>query len=329
MERPRAAALAAADFTAAAALAAAASGAVASGGGDFGGGGFGGGDHDFGRRRRFRRRRPQLWRRGASAVVGYGGGGDRSFGAAAAFGRRGRIRRRPRLRAAMLASAGIAALAEATCRQADLTAARRAGFQDRATAGRPGTADRSWQSAFAGSHFPTDSGLSHFSSWNASGVAHSTNYWSHNYINTHGKLCAQQFQLLQLLPSRLVHEPSGLLVCRRLGRRCSVALGDMAGARRLVPHRRRADRLRLWRHRGLSEQQRLRERPGRGTAQNYATQATTLADQGQTANPPADAEWKPLGVFALVQGEARRRRTTCSSSPSTRTASSAATTTTA
>jgi hypothetical protein len=39
------------------------------------------------------------------------------------------------------------------------------------------------------------------------------------------------------------------------------------------------------------------------TADQYAQQATQLADAGRAAKPPADEEWQPLGVFALVQGE--------------------------
>jgi hypothetical protein len=39
-----------------------------------------------------------------------------------------------------------------------------------------------------------------------------------------------------------------------------------------------------------------------GSAQDYANQATALADQGQKADPPSDQDWKALGVFALVQG---------------------------
>jgi hypothetical protein len=39
-----------------------------------------------------------------------------------------------------------------------------------------------------------------------------------------------------------------------------------------------------------------------GTPQEFATQATSIADQGQKADPAPEGEWKPLGVFALVQG---------------------------
>jgi hypothetical protein len=40
-----------------------------------------------------------------------------------------------------------------------------------------------------------------------------------------------------------------------------------------------------------------------GTAQQYAQQATTLAEQGQAADAPPTGDWKPLGVFALVPGD--------------------------
>jgi hypothetical protein len=40
-----------------------------------------------------------------------------------------------------------------------------------------------------------------------------------------------------------------------------------------------------------------------GTAPEYATQATTIADAGQKADASSEAEWQPLGVFALVQGD--------------------------
>jgi len=39
-----------------------------------------------------------------------------------------------------------------------------------------------------------------------------------------------------------------------------------------------------------------------GTPQQYAEQATTIAATGQTTDPPPTDEWKPIGVFALVQG---------------------------
>jgi len=39
-----------------------------------------------------------------------------------------------------------------------------------------------------------------------------------------------------------------------------------------------------------------------GSTTQYAQQATDIAAQGQAAAPPPSDEWKPMGVFALVQG---------------------------
>jgi hypothetical protein len=39
------------------------------------------------------------------------------------------------------------------------------------------------------------------------------------------------------------------------------------------------------------------------TADEYAEQATAIADVGRAEPPAADEEWQPLGVFGMVQGE--------------------------
>jgi hypothetical protein len=38
-----------------------------------------------------------------------------------------------------------------------------------------------------------------------------------------------------------------------------------------------------------------------GTPEEYATQATTLADTGRTTKPDDNDEWQPLGVFGMIQ----------------------------
>jgi hypothetical protein len=40
-----------------------------------------------------------------------------------------------------------------------------------------------------------------------------------------------------------------------------------------------------------------------GTAADYATQATTIADTGRAAQPAENEEWQPLGVFGMLQGD--------------------------
>lgn len=41
-----------------------------------------------------------------------------------------------------------------------------------------------------------------------------------------------------------------------------------------------------------------------GTTQEYADQASQLAAAGASAEPPENSKWLPLGVFALVEGDA-------------------------
>src|SRR5262245_4603713 len=49
-----------------------------------------------------------------------------------------------------------------------------------------GTVSRGWQTAFAGTRFPTDMGLSHYAAFGAAGVGHTTAYWSRGYLATTG-----------------------------------------------------------------------------------------------------------------------------------------------
>ena len=41
-----------------------------------------------------------------------------------------------------------------------------------------------------------------------------------------------------------------------------------------------------------------------GTPQEYAQQTSAIASAGQSAEPAADSKWLPLGVFAVVEGDA-------------------------
>jgi hypothetical protein len=43
-----------------------------------------------------------------------------------------------------------------------------------------------------------------------------------------------------------------------------------------------------------------------GTPAQYAQQAINLADAGVKADAPATGDWKPLGVFALLQGDEKK-----------------------
>jgi hypothetical protein len=43
-----------------------------------------------------------------------------------------------------------------------------------------------------------------------------------------------------------------------------------------------------------------------GTTEQYAAEATQLADQGRAAKAPETDDWQALGVFGLIQGEAEK-----------------------
>lgn len=166
-----------------------------------------------------------------------------------------------------------------------------------------GTVSGGWESAFAGTRFPTDLGLSRYSSLGVGGVAHSTSYWSGSYLSSRAGLVRSSFGNYSCFtPTWYTAHPG-----------CWTAAG-WAARTAWVPT--------TWL--GLSTFCQLVETPtdydygssvvyqdnnvyvdgvDSGTAEQYATQATTIADKGQQANPPPEQEWKPLGVFALVQGD--------------------------
>ena len=160
-----------------------------------------------------------------------------------------------------------------------------------------------WRSAFAGTRFPTDFGLSHYSAFNAAGVNHVTANWTHGDIADRTGYIRNNFNYYNCFhPGWYANHPG-----------CWFAAGWAAGA---------AWTTATWPI--LSSWCAIPVAPiyydygnnvvyqnndvyvdGQdvGTAQNYAQQAITIADQGQQADAPPDQEWKPLGVFALVPGD--------------------------
>lgn len=166
-----------------------------------------------------------------------------------------------------------------------------------------GTADTSWQRAFSGTRFPTDLGLGSYSNFDAAGVRHNTTFWSNNYMSTRGAYVRSSFGYYNCFrPGWWARYPG-----------CWYAAGWNAGAAwaaatyasvasfcayPAVPIDYDYGSTVVYENNNVyvnGEQT--------ATAEQYAQQATTLADQGQQANAPTDAEWKALGVFALVQGD--------------------------
>jgi hypothetical protein len=181
------------------------------------------------------------------------------------------------------------------------------GSRGSATAsGARGTASASWQSAFAGGgHMSTDFGLAHYSSVGAASVGrvgHSTAYWSHSYVTGHAAVIRGNFGYSAAFrPAWYTAHPG-----------CWAAAGWGAGAAWTAatwpavttwcsipapPINYDYGNTLVINDNSVT----LNGQPA-GTAPEFAAQATAIADKGQQAGPPPDAEWKPLGVFSLTQG---------------------------
>jgi hypothetical protein len=170
-----------------------------------------------------------------------------------------------------------------------------------------GTASAGWQSAFAGGgHLPTDLGLSHYSSFGGAGVSRwgrSTSYWSHSYVTGHAATIRGSFGYYGAFrPAWYAGHPG-----------CWTAAGWAAGAAWTAAT---WPAVTTWcsipttpinydfgNNVVIQNNSVTVNGTPAGTAQEYAAQATTIADKGQQADPPPETEWKPLGVFSLTQGD--------------------------
>jgi hypothetical protein len=167
-----------------------------------------------------------------------------------------------------------------------------------------GTVAGGWQTAFAGTRFPTDAGLAHYTGVGAAGVGHTTAYWSHGYMATTGGAVRSGFGYYNCFhPAWYAAHPG-----------CWYASGWAAGAAWTA-----ATWGALESYVGFTGEQPYTYDYGNdivyqdntvyvggrdaGTAEQYAQQATNIAVQGQATDVPPSADWKPLGVFALVPGD--------------------------
>src|SRR5262245_54863167 len=160
----------------------------------------------------------------------------------------------------------------------------------------------SWDTAFSGNRYTGN--MSHYASvYGANGV-HSTAYWSTGYMGARAGYVRTGFGYYGCFhPAWYAAHPG-----------CWLAAGWAAGYAWTAATY--ADMVSYWGlDAGLSpdydygntvvyqgDDVYMNGQSVATTAQ-FAQQATDIASQGQTVNPPATAEWKPLGVYALVQGE--------------------------
>jgi hypothetical protein len=168
-----------------------------------------------------------------------------------------------------------------------------------------GTVSGGWQTAFAGTRFPTDLGLSHYSAVGVAGVgAHSTAYWSRGYLATTGGSVRHGFGYYNCFhPAWYTAHPgawyaAGWAAGAAWAPATWAAVDSWVGFAGEPPYNYDFGN-------DIVYQNNIVYVGGKeaGTAQQYAQQATTLAEQGQVASAPPTAGWKPLGVFALVPGD--------------------------
>lgn len=165
--------------------------------------------------------------------------------------------------------------------------------------GRNGSA--SWNTAFAGNRYGS---MAHYSSVGASTV-HGTAYWSGGYMNTHATAVRSGFGYYNCFhPTWYAAHPG-----------CWTAAAWTAGAAWTA-----ASYATIGAYCGLDQAASPDYDYGSSvvinnnniymngndtgtTAPQYAEQATNIAEVGQTAPAPPTDDWKPLGVYALVQGD--------------------------
>jgi hypothetical protein len=167
-----------------------------------------------------------------------------------------------------------------------------------------GTATHSWESAFAGRRFPTDAGLAHYSTIGRGGVAHSTTYWSHGYMSTHGASVRNGFGYYHTFHPGWWHRypdcwhpPYWRNWDAWLFMTWAYLSGFYAGLASAPINYDYGNNI------AFVENNVYENGTNLGTTQQFAQQATAIADQGQKVDPPPTEEWKAVGVFALVQGD--------------------------
>lgn len=174
------------------------------------------------------------------------------------------------------------------------------GSREGTVSGPGGTA--SWQSAYSGNRYSGN--MDHYASVYGANGAHSTAYWSSGYMGTTGSAVRSGFGYYNTFqPAYYTSHPG-----------CWAAAGWGAGAAWAAP-----SYASVANYCGVSaaaspdydygssvvfqgDNVYMNGQPA-GTTQQFAEQASTIASQGQTADAPPTDDWKPLGIFALVQGD--------------------------
>ncbi len=190
---------------------------------------------------------------------------------------------------------------------ADRSGAVASGPGGRTIGGASGSVDgragySSWDSAFSGNRYTGN--MAHYSSVYGAGGAHSTAYWSSGYMGTHAAYVRTNFGYYGAFnPAWYTAHPgcwaaAGWAAGAAWGYATYPVISTYCGIPAENPPDYDYGSTVVYQNDNVYV-----NGQDQGTAQQYADQATTIATQGQTAMPPPTEDWKPLGVYALVQGD--------------------------
>ena len=160
----------------------------------------------------------------------------------------------------------------------------------------------------AATRFPTDAGFAHYSTTAVGSFAHPTAYWSNSYVAGRAGYASPGFGHLALFdPAWYTAHPGRAAAGWAAGTAWTAAAWPALASFVSIP----AAPINYDYGNTIVYQGNVVYDNGEnvGTAQQYAQQASTLAEQGQQAKPPAEDKWKSLGVFALVQGDDKSSNT--------------------
>jgi hypothetical protein len=180
------------------------------------------------------------------------------------------------------------------------------GSRGTATATGPrGTASAGWQSAFAGGgHMSTDFGLSHYSSFHAGGVARSsTSVWSYGYLTGHAATIRGSFGYYGAFRPNWIAVHPGCWYPAAWAANAAWTAATLSTLSAWCSLPATPTYYDYGNNVVIQDNSVYVNGQDTATTAAYATQATTLADKGQHADPPPTAEWKALGVFSLTQGD--------------------------
>ena len=158
----------------------------------------------------------------------------------------------------------------------------------------------SWNKAFAGS---STGGTAHYASMNAT-TAHGTSYWSGGYMSAQGAGVRSSFGSYgSFQPAWYTAHPgswaaAGWAAGAAWAAPTYAALSGTLGVNAAAP----ADYDYGSTVYIYDDNVYLSASDTSVPAAQFARQATAIADKGQTTSAPPTDEWKPLGIYSLVQG---------------------------